>query len=48
MEVRKMKIVIINGSARKENTLTAINALMKGASAGNSGTGENRRKYMST
>ena len=32
MEVRKMKIVIINGSAGK----------------GNSGTGENRRKYMST
>ena len=27
-----MKIVIINGSARKGNTLTAINALIKGAS----------------
>ena len=27
-----MKIVIINGSARKGNTLTAINAFIKGAS----------------
>ena len=27
-----MKIIIINGSARKGNTLTAINALIKGAS----------------
>ena len=26
-----MKIVIINGSARKGNILTAINAFMKGA-----------------
>ena len=26
-----MKIVIINGSARKGNTLTAIHAFMKGA-----------------
>ena len=26
-----MKIVIINGSARKGNTLTAINAFIKGA-----------------
>ena len=27
-----MKIVIINGSARKGNTLAAINAFIKGAS----------------
>ena len=27
-----MKIIIINGSARKGNTLTAINAFIKGAS----------------
>ena len=30
-----MKIVIINGSARKGNTLTAINAFIKGASEKN-------------
>ena len=30
-----MKIIIINGSARKGNTLTAINALIKGASEKN-------------
>ena len=30
-----MKIVIINGSARKGNTLTAINAFIKGASGKN-------------
>ena len=30
-----MKIAIINGSARKGNTLTAINAFIKGASAQN-------------
>ena len=30
-----MKIVIINGSARKGNTLTAINSFIKGASEGN-------------
>ena len=30
-----MKIVIINGSARKGNTLTAINAFIKGASKKN-------------
>ena len=30
-----MKIVIINGSARKGNTLTAINSFIKGASKNN-------------
>lgn len=30
-----MKIVIINGSARKGNVLTAIDAFQKGAAAGN-------------
>ena len=30
-----MKIVIINGSARKGNTLTAINAFIKGAAEKN-------------
>ena len=30
-----MKIVIINGSARKGNTLAAINAFIKGASEKN-------------
>lgn len=30
-----MKIAIINGSARKGNTLTAINSFIKGASEGN-------------
>ena len=30
-----MKIVIINGSARRGNTLTAINAFIKGASEKN-------------
>ncbi len=30
-----MKIVIINGSARKGNTLSAINAFLKGAGEGN-------------
>ncbi len=30
-----MKIVIINGSARKGNTLTAINAFINGASQNN-------------
>ena len=30
-----MKIVIINGSARKGNTLTALNAFIKGASEKN-------------
>ena len=30
-----MKIIIINGSARKGNTLTAINAFIKGASEKN-------------
>lgn len=30
-----MKIVIINGSARKGNTLTAIHAFMKGAAEKN-------------
>lgn len=32
LEDTRMKIVIINGSARKGNTLTAINAFIKGAS----------------
>ena len=31
MEDSSMKIVIINGSARKGNTLTAIEAFVKGA-----------------
>ncbi len=35
MEDTRMKIVIINGSARKGNTLTAINAFIKGASEKN-------------
>ena len=30
LEDTRMKIVIINGSARKGNTLTAINAFIKG------------------
>ncbi len=30
-----MRIIIVNGSARKENTLTAIEAFEKGASAKN-------------
>ena len=30
-----MRIVIIDGSARKGNTLTAINTFIKGASEGN-------------
>lgn len=34
-EVLFMKIVIINGSARKGNVLTAIDAFQKGAAAGN-------------
>lgn len=34
-EVLVMKIVIINGSARKGNTLTAIEAFKKGAAVGN-------------
>ena len=34
-EDTRMKIVIINGSARKGNTLTAINAFIKGASEKN-------------
>ena len=32
LEDTRMKIVIINGSARKGNTLTAINAFIKGES----------------
>ena len=32
LEDTRMKIVIINGSARKGNTLTAINAFIKGRS----------------
>ena len=35
LEDTRMKIVIINGSARKGNTLTAINAFIKGASEKN-------------
>ena len=35
LEDTRMKIVIINGSARKGNTLTAINAFIKGASKKN-------------
>ena len=34
-DIAGMKIVIINGSARKGNTLTAINAFIKGASEKN-------------
>ena len=36
-----MKIVIINGSARKGNTLAAINAFIKGASEKNHICGSN-------
>ena len=35
LEDTRMKIVIINGSARKGNTLAAINAFIKGASEKN-------------
>ena len=32
MEDNNMNIIIVNGSARKGNTLTAIDAFVKGAS----------------